>query len=211
MSAPATTLRVALSMRVMRWPENGEAFDGISHDWIVRLGSWGWTPLLVPNGVGDGPAYLDAFAADVLLLTGGDDLGRMPDRDRMERSLLEHALSTGLPVFGVCRGLQLINDRFGGRLTPIPGHVATSHAVAVSEPAAAVYGPRLTVNSFHALGIRPDGLGRGLEPFARDEDGWIEGVRLPDRPLAAVMWHPERLDAPAGDRAMIAAVAAARP
>lgn len=208
--SPSTPLRVALSMRVVQAPTYVEPRDSISHDWITLLDSWGWKPLLVPNVIEDGPAYLDALAPDVLILTGGDDLGQTPVRDRAERRLLAHALRTGLPVFGACRGLQLINDHFGGRLAPVSGHVAAQHAVTFSGPPAEVYRMRRTVNSFHAVGVPSDGLGEGLEPFAHDENGWVEGIRLPERPLAAVMWHPERTGAPEGDRAMIAAVAASK-
>lgn len=208
MTVPETRLRVALSMRVVQAPNSDERRDGISHDWISRLDSWGWTPLLVPNAITDGAAFLDSIGPDILILTGGDDLGETPDRDRTERILLQHALRTRFPVFGVCRGLQLINDHFGGRLAPVPGHVATPHDVLFSGTPAEVYGRRQTVNSFHAIGVPSDGLGQGLESFAHDEDGWVEGIRLPDRPLAAIMWHPERAGAPEGDRAMIAAVVA---
>lgn len=198
-------------MRIVQAPNYAEPRDSISHDWIVCLDSWGWTPLLVPNRIAGGPAYLDALGADILVLTGGDDFGQTPERDRAERSLLEHALQTGLPVFGVCRGLQLINDHFGGRLAPLSGHVAAPHDVIFSGPEAAVYGPRQTVNSFHATGVPSDGLGQDLEPFAQDEDGWVEGIRLANRPVAAVMWHPERAGAPEGDHAMIAALVTSKP
>lgn len=186
------TLRYALTMRVTQADGYVEPRDSISHDWISCFDSHGIEPLLVPNRLSDSKAYLDALAPDLLVLTGGDDLGVTQERDETESLLLGHALSIGLPVFGSCRGMQLINRHFGGQETAIEGHIAMPHKVTVSPPFDSLYGNKISVNSFHALGIEPSGMGKKLRCFATDDEGWIEGVYHPDKPVAAVMWHPER-------------------
>ncbi|NQU58008.1 MAG: gamma-glutamyl-gamma-aminobutyrate hydrolase family protein [Rhodospirillales bacterium] len=203
MTMGSRPLRVALTLRVVQAEGYIEPRDSISHDWIAKLSQWGWTPLLIPNNLPQAPEYLDAFNPDVLILTGGDDLGQTPERDITETRLLDHALNTDLPVFGVCRGLQLINKRFGGWEGPITGHVAQSHKVTFSPEMGNTYGQTATVNSFHAQGIPVDGLGNGLVEFARDMDGRIEGFMSSNHRLAAVMWHPEREGALQGDRQLI--------
>ena len=185
-------LRYALTLRVTQAEGYVEPRDSISQDWIACLDIRGIEPVLIPNGLSDPVAYLDAQSPDLFILTGGDDLGATPMRDETETRLLDHALSTGLPVFGVCRGMQLINRHFGGTETPVDGHVAIPHGISVTKPLAKLYGDDVTVNSFHALGIEPSELGDGLHSFATDNEGRIEAFYHPDRPIAAVMWHPER-------------------
>ena len=198
-----TAMRIALTMRVTRARDYDEPRDSISHDWIDRLRRWDMTPLPVPNRLGDPCGYLDALAPDLLVLTGGDDPGTCPPRDETEQALLVHALGRGLPVLGVCRGLQLANGQFGGALSPVSGHVARRHRVRMQGAFAALYGAETEVNSYHALGVRPAGLGRELFPTAVDEAGAVEAFCHRDRALAAVMWHPERDAETPGDRALI--------
>ncbi|MYT29853.1 MULTISPECIES: gamma-glutamyl-gamma-aminobutyrate hydrolase family protein [unclassified Streptomyces] len=166
---------------------------------------------------------------DGLVIAGGADVaparyGAEPhprtgppalDRDAWELALIEAALTAGVPLLGICRGLQLLNVALGGTLVqhldghsgppgvfarheikPVPG---TLLAAALPEPVA--------VPTYHHQAV--DRLGRGLVASAYAEDGTVEAVELPDAAAftLAVQWHPE-----AGDdtRVMDALVAAAR-
>jgi N5-(cytidine 5'-diphosphoramidyl)-L-glutamine hydrolase len=195
-------MKIALSTRVTEATGYVEPRDSISHDWLKRLGEWGMVPFPVPNLLNDTASYIAAIAPDLLVLTGGDDLGATPDRDRAETELFDIALGRGLPVLGVCRGLQFINQRFGGSTVEIAGHVAVSHKVGFSPCWQPQYGNEDIVNSYHNLAIAPDGLGAALEVTATDSDGLIEAARHSELPVAGIMWHPERAAAPVGDRAL---------
>lgn len=197
------SLRIALTQRVVVAAGTGERRDCLAQDWGYRFCQWDMVPMPVPNGLDDPFRLLSHWAPDLLVLTGGDDLGATPDRDATEEALLEGALAAGLPVLGVCRGLQLINRHFGGVLAAVEGHVASRHAVRIEPPWQEFYGAAAEVNSFHSWGVAPPGLGKGLVPAAFDPDGRIEAFHLPGRPLAAVMWHPERGEALAADRRLI--------
>lgn len=193
---------VALSMRVTEAENYVERRDSISHDWIDLLTGWDMTPLLLPN-TGTSVSLFRELKPGLLILTGGEDLGVFPERDAIEQSLLSAALESGTPMLGVCRGSQLINDFLGGGLAPVEGHVAADHAVGISDPWRQFYGGQTTVNSFHATGIPETGLAGELKPAAVDGDGNVEGFVWPGKPVAGVMWHPERENAPTADRALI--------
>jgi putative glutamine amidotransferase len=153
---------------------------------------------------------------DGLLLAGGEDVdpplyGESPRpglgsvnrrRDDQELGLIAAARRRGAPVFGICRGLQIVNVACGGTLvqhipneapSPVEHQVrrpkdAMAHAVTVSDGASLPAGT-FSVNSRHHQAIAR--LGAGLSPTARSADGLIEAVE--GEGIVAVQWHPENL------------------
>ena len=145
-----------------------------------------------------------------LLLPGGGDIdpalygqeniasvGIKPERDRRESEAFRFFLPLGKPIFGVCRGAQLINVMLGGTLhQDIPGHRSDSdeelkHGSRTVDPLLlSLYGERLIVNSTHHQAI--DRLGEGLRIVQWADDGTVEAVRHESLPIFAVQWHPER-------------------
>jgi putative glutamine amidotransferase len=135
-----------------------------------------------------------------------------PRRDALTMRLVREALAQGVPLFGVCRGLQEINVALGGSLYQTlhdqPGlmdhrepededlavQFAERHEVLL-EPGSAFAdwagGTRAFVNSLHGQGIKR--LGEGLVAEAFAPDGLVEGVRVQGAPAFAfgVQWHPE--------------------
>lgn len=135
-----------------------------------------------------------------------------PVRDQSELTLLDRARRAGLPILGICRGLQIINVQFGGSLyqdlpeqrsseiahqqTPAYSRDSTTHTVTVTEPLSMIAGaitPSCPVNSMHHQGIHR--MGRGLKATAYAEDGLVEAVEAADDYpfLLAVQWHPEEI------------------
>lgn len=135
-----------------------------------------------------------------------------PRRDALTMRLVRATLDAGIPLFGVCRGLQEINVALGGTLyqqvhhelglldhreprdEPLEVQFAERHEVRL-EPGSAFAqwagGTRANVNSLHGQGIRQ--LGRGLVAEALAPDGLVEGVRVERAQAFAygVQWHPE--------------------
>jgi len=150
---------------------------------------------------------------DGLLLTGGSDIApeflkqEVPDpsildqdvdvaRDRWEFAAVKDALSRGLPIFAICKGLQLFNIALGGTLKlDIPGHKLPEqkeHDIQPLRSDATAKHRFERVNSSHHQAI--DRLGEGLEVEAWcATDNIVEQIRLGGYPFAlAVQYHPER-------------------
>jgi putative glutamine amidotransferase len=195
-------LKVALTMRRSDARGYAEERDAIAHDWIAFLHTHRLLPILIPSAHPDPVALFEAAGAAALVLTGGEDVGagarapENPQRDALERRLLDYTASRRRPVIGVCRGLQLINVHFGGTLQEeqtADAHVNRTHPVLLEGLLAAAVGrSQIEVNSFHRWDVLQSGLGRDLQPLARAADGVIEALQHAQLPMLAVQWHPER-------------------
>ena len=161
------------------------------------------------------PQYEDRF--DGLILCGGVDVhpkyyGEPIDgsvniddkRDSAEMELVRAFLAAGKPIFGICRGCQLLNIYFGGTLVQhlptFEGHTAETDGVyiphaATAEPGsllAEVYGTEFTVNSHHHQAVKD--LAPGFRVTMRSaDDGVVEAIEHETLPIFAVQWHPERM------------------
>ena len=129
--------------------------------------------------------YLKSWDLNALILSGGEDIGSSPCRDAVERCLLDHATRAGLPVLGVCRGMQMLQSYCGGALERTSGHVGKMHSVFVGDSPHAV-------NSWHRFAVMT--VADGWQPIARAADGSIEAMRHCELPWLGIMWHPERAD-----------------
>jgi putative glutamine amidotransferase len=130
-------------------------------------------------------------------------------RDEFEFEVLERALKGRIPVFGICRGLQLANVYFGGSLVldlpnaGKPGHAKSqgydrTHLVSISpgtQLEKTIGHQRGEVNSAHHQAA--ERIGQGLKVSAVSDDGIIEGLeweKADEKPfLLLVQWHPERM------------------
>lgn len=181
-------LRIALSQRQDAVPGRDEVREALDVRWGGLLWDLGFLPLPLTAGVADHASYLNEIAPDGFLLTGGPDIGAWPARDKLERAALEYAIDANLPVLGICRGMQFLNDFQGGSLKPMAGHTAVRHEI--SGPLMS-NGPR-SVNSYHDLVLQDSDLGDDLEAVAWAQNGVIEALRHSVRPWLGIMWHPER-------------------
>ncbi|MFI9567484.1 gamma-glutamyl-gamma-aminobutyrate hydrolase family protein [Streptomyces rishiriensis] len=176
----------------------------------------------------DAPRHAQATVArlDALVIAGGPDVepcryGAEPDprtgppareRDAWELALIEAALAAGLPLLGICRGMQLLNVALGGTLTQhLDGHVEAVGVVGRHpvEPVpgtlyARVVAEQTSVPTYHHQAV--DRLGTGLVASAHAADGTVEAVELPSAGwVLGVQWHPEMGEDVRVMRALVAA------
>lgn len=127
--------------------------------------------------------------------------------DDMELKLFQAFFRKGKPIFGICRGVQLINVALGGTLIQdIPQEVPdlTAHAAVyrketyahrVTSPEGSLlhrlFGDSYTTNSYHHQAISV--CGEGLLATAVSQEGIIEAVEHKTLPIFGVQWHPERM------------------
>jgi N5-(cytidine 5'-diphosphoramidyl)-L-glutamine hydrolase len=178
---------VAITQRVAVVPEHGERRDCLDQAWPRFLAACGLLPLAVPNVSQVALAMLRDTDVAGLVLTGGNDLaalgGDAPERDAAENALLDAAESRGLPVLGVCRGMQLIQQRCAVPLLRVEGHVTRRQTIRID-------GEPTEVNSYHRFAARESRP--PLDVWALAADGVVKAVRHSARPITGIMWHPER-------------------
>jgi gamma-glutamyl-gamma-aminobutyrate hydrolase PuuD len=211
------------------WDHDAVLLPRTYPDAVFRAGG---VPVLLP------PRPEAAYAVerlDALVLAGGPDIDpqhygaeRHPrtgppraERDAAELAALRCALAAGIPVLGVCRGVQLLNAALGGTLrqhlpdavghtghNPSPGVFGTVEVAL--EPGSRVHralGADVRVQCHHHQGL--DRLGDGLVVTGLAGDGTIEAVEMSGRQfVVGVQWHPEQ-DARQDDRGLFAALVAA--
>jgi putative glutamine amidotransferase len=189
--------RIGITMRVGQAAGSGELRDCLAQDWARYLAAFApdvaWMP--VPNLGAAVAEFIQHWQLDGFILSGGNDLGSCPIRDKTENTVIDHAVRNALPVFGVCRGLQLLQQRGGGALRRCEPktHLAQKHAVHLRTDLLEFDAPgRTTVNSFHNWAVPANTLAPSLELLAASDDGCVEAVRHRAAPITAVQWHPER-------------------
>jgi putative glutamine amidotransferase len=197
------------------------------HNYATALFSAGGIPLIV--AVTSNPSLLDIALSrvDGALIPGGGDVNPLlygedprpqvgeiqPAVDDFQRKFIDSAVRLGLPLFGICRGHQLLNVHFGGTLfqdiptqvstaatalkikhqqAPTPKHINT-HRVAVVEGTnlhEIIGRSDIITNSSHHQAVRDPAPGFRVTALARD--GVIEGIEKVDDPrIYGVQWHPE--------------------
>ena len=207
--------------------------DGLPSSWVMNQRYYlaatqvGAVPWMIPL-LEDLATLREIYIRlDGLLLAGGVDMDPAtyqeeksplcgvidPPRDLVEMQLAKWALADGKPIFGICRGLQVLNVVMGGSLfqdvtaecntaikhdyVPTEGwsrdHLA--HEISINPGSrlhSALGSSRVMVNSMHHQGI--DRLGSGLAVTAVAPDGLIEAIEAPgEKYLLGVQWHPEAM------------------
>ena len=201
----------------------GNGLISLSRNYTRAVDAAGGLPVML-DVTGDEQKLKDILLlADALVLTGGGDVDPFfigeeplpgcgdidPERDRFEISLTRLLLSAGLPVLGICRGMQVLNIAAGGDIhQDISSQQEDSikhaqqaprwhptHHIKVAEGtvlAQITGGGNIRVNSFHHQAVR--NIAPGFMVSAISADGVVEAIENPGLPFAlGVQFHPETM------------------
>ena len=202
----------------------GQDWNYVAGDYVYALEKAGAIPVLIPQykDIDIARAFIDQL--DGILVSGGHDVGPelygafpknycgmvFPQRDAQDIALTKYALEKGIPMFGICRGIQILNVALGGTLyqdIEIEGGFehhsngeryprnAPWHPVVFPEgsPLREILGKEGTlVNSYHHQAVREPG--KNVKIIASSSDGLTEGIKVEGGSFAmAVQWHPEMM------------------
>ena len=180
--------KIVFTQRVEVIESYGERRDCADQHIADFLYACGVLPIPMPNNPELVKTYIEGVRPDGLFFSGGNDLaaygGNAPERDETERKLIGCSENLGIPLFGICRGMQMITTYYGAKLDKIDGHIRTKHRISGMLS-------RDSVNSFHGMGVKE--VQEPLIELARSDDGVVEAIQHKEYNIAAVMWHPERV------------------
>lgn len=203
------------------WLPNGTERIYLSRDYVDSIEKAGGIPFILPILTASQLIPEWVASVDGILFSGGEDInplyfGEEPDpllgeihdpRDRFELLLFQEAVKQKKPIFGICRGAQLIAVAMGGSLwqelsrsaenclkhsQQADRHVATHHIdILAGSRLDAIFGKKAKVNSYHHQSVKEAG-GNGIIT-ATAADGIIEAIdwSTHDHYCHAVQWHPE--------------------
>jgi len=129
--------------------------------------------------------YLSQNKINFVVLSGGEDIGKNKLRDATEKCLIKFATNQNIPILGLCRGMQLINFYFKGKLKKIKGHIKKENKIYFNNEI-----KYRKVICFHGNGIKK--LGNDLQVICKSHDNEIESIKHKSKKILGIMWHPER-------------------
>lgn len=185
--------------------------------YLENINQCGASTVILPYEVQSVPAYMNLISG--LLLTGGGDVcpknfNQEPhektnppclERDEFELAVCREAYKRGIPILGICRGVQLLNVALGGDL--IQHHEGHSfegdkrksyvHAVKLAKGSmfhGIIGSDEIEVNSIHHQAVGAV-LGEGVKICALSNDGLTEAIEgISKKFVLGVQWHPEELN-----------------
>ncbi len=190
-----------------------DILDKVATTYTDSIVSAGGIPIILSNIAAILPHYIKLIDG-VLMIGGSQDIdpslynekntnSKDTDikKDRYELKLIKACINACIPIFGICRGMQLINLHFGGSLIQdLPNsqinhlqyqkqfqHV---HKISVKK-SRVLLSSDYSVNSVHHQAIKKTGT--DLQVSAYSEDGIIEMIEHKSLPIIGVQWHPECL------------------
>ncbi|MBP9779073.1 gamma-glutamyl-gamma-aminobutyrate hydrolase family protein [Candidatus Gracilibacteria bacterium] len=196
--------------------ESIDQINRVAFEYTEAVENAGGTPYIIPCNVKNIDSYIESM--DAFIFPGGIDIdpaiygeelngsiGMVTKNDEFLLNFMQSIIESGKPILGICKGMQLMNIYFGGKLIQhLPNadfhdqyeRQYESVDTAIVEMESFLHGVfstrELPINSLHHQAIAT--LGKDLKIVAMSKfDGTIEGIKHIHLPLYGVQWHPECL------------------
>ena len=189
--------KIAITQRLISNDNYYEVREALDTRWAKLFEELDFIPIVLPIDI-NFKKYFKHFQIDGIFLTGGNDLNSLNTndlsrlRDIYELNLISYGIENEIPIFGVCRGMQIVAKYFESTFKKVKNHVAVNHKLIVSQNSK--YRDNLLkldiVNSYHNFAI--DKIGNNLIISAFSDDKSIEAIEHTKSKVFGQMWHSER-------------------
>ena len=166
-------------------------YDSFVYNLVQYLGELGATPIVYRHDAIDVDGVRD-LQPDAVLVSPGP---RRPEDAGVSNAVIRDCGSRGVPVLGVCLGLQCIGQVYGGEVVRAPRvmHGKTSVITHDGEGVFAGLPNPLQATRYHSLVVGRDSVPDDLTVSAESEDGLVMGLRHRHEPVEGVQFHPESI------------------
>ena len=189
-------MNILITQRVDKIESYNEYRDSIDQRMISWVSGLGLNAITISNtlancnnSLNNQPIlnkWLRNISIDAIILSGGNNIDEVPQRDLTEKYLINKAIREHIPMLGICRGMQMMGIFDGAKLIKIDHHVNSTHPLIHNHdqdfPS--------KVNSYHNYSL--ESCPKSYKVIATSEDGSIEAISHKELPWEGWMWHPER-------------------
>ena len=133
-----TCKKIAITQRLIPNDSYQELREGLDVRWGSVFQALNFLPIILPIEY-DFEKYFKTIGISGIFLTGGNDLNILKpgaislQREVFEKKLIDYGIKNNIPIFGVCKGMQLIAEYFGSNFRKIEGQVAIRHILRVNK------------------------------------------------------------------------------
>ena len=185
---------ICVTQRLIYDEKNQTFKDALDKELLNFLSIIGYIPIPIPNielkfkQIYDLlKFYIKDSKVKGFILSGGEDLKKNKERFKIEKCIYYFCLKNKIPLFGICRGLQMIAKINNINLLRVENHVAKRHFITTINSKNSI---KRKVNSYHNWKI--ENCPKDFRITHLSNDKVIEGIKHKKLPIQAFMWHPER-------------------
>ena len=189
--------KIAITQRLVLNDEYYEVREALDIKWGLLMSELDLLPIALSIEC-DFKLYFELLDIDGIILTGGNDLNSLnPNResnkrDIFEKKLIAYGINNNIPIFGVCRGMQIIAEYFQADFSEVKNQINIKHTLNVN--AKSRYFQELDeisrVNAYHNYSVH--NLPKDFLISATNSDGMIKAIEHRKYKIFAQMWHTER-------------------
>jgi len=182
--------KIFITQRLDKIGKHNELRDNLDNRFTFFFNKIKMLPIIIPNNLGSVKILLKKIKPNGIVLSPGGDPLKKDERLIQENFLINYAKTNKIPILGICRGAQIINIFFKGKISKINNHVRKKHKLSGQ-----IIPPKSSIKSycFHSQGIKIKNLSKKLKILAQTKDGSIECFKHSNYKIMGIMWHPERM------------------